>query len=310
VRRNAVLQRLALSAETFPGALLLTAASDARLQAEAARLAALLLCGGGDAEAGGECRRRVAAGVHPDLLVLLPQGPQIRIDAVREGLRFGSGKPYEAARRVAIVARAELLGVEASNALLKSLEEPGGQFHWILTTTRAEALLPTIRSRCVAVPLAPESLTDRAAAWTARGFAAEDAAELALLEPVPEEEARALLEVHRRWRDDVLLALERGIGERRIAPLLLLAEALAHVPPGRARLFAELLADAAVAAGASSDLLRHKAVAGAIHGLARRLPAEALRRAALEAADVPADNRRGNRRLHYESVLLGLLEGP
>jgi hypothetical protein len=304
---TAVLERLAGRPERFPGALLLTGASDARLEAEAWRLAAILLCAGSDAEAGRECRRRVAAAMHPDLLVVLPQGVQIRIDAVREGVRFGAGKPYEAARRVAIVTRAELLGVEASNALLKSLEEPGGHFHWILTTTRAEALLATIRSRCVAVPLAPESRPERAAAWAARGFAAEDAAELAGLEPVTEEEAPALLEAHRRWRDDVLLALERGTGERRIAPLLLLAEALAHAPPERARLLAELLADAAVAAGASSDLLRHKAVAGAIHGLARRLPPEVLRRAALKAADVPADNRRGNKRLHYESVLLELI---
>jgi hypothetical protein len=39
------------------------------------------------------------------------------------------------------------------------------------------------------------------------------------------------------------------------------------------------------------------------------LPPEVLCRAALKAADVPPDNRRGNKRLHYESVLLGLIEG-
>jgi hypothetical protein len=126
---------------------------------------------------------------------------------------------------------------------------------------------------------------------------------------VTAEEAPALLEAHRKWRDDLLLALERGIAERQVAPLLLLAEALAHVPAERARLLPELLADAAVAAVASSDLLRHKAVAGAIHALGRRLPPEVLRRAALKAADAPPDNRRGNKRLHYESVLLGLMEG-
>ena len=305
---STVLECLAGRPEKFPGALLLTGASEARLDAEASRLAALLLCGGGDAESGRECRRRAAAGMHPDLLVVSPQGVQIRIDAVREGVQFGAGKPYESARRVAIVTQADRLGVEASNALLKSLEEPGGHFHWILTTTRAEALLPTIRSRCVAVPLAPESRSDRAAEWVARGFPSEDAEELAGLEPVTAEDAPALLEAHRKWRDDLLLALERGIGERQVAPLLLLAEALAHVAPERARLLPELLADAAVAAGASSDLLRHKAVAGAINALARRLTPEALQSAALKAADAPPDNRRGNKRLHYESVLLGLRE--
>jgi len=183
VNASTVLERLAGRPEKFPGALLLTGASEARLEAEAARLAAILLCAGDEGEASRECRRRAAAGMHPDLLVVQPQGVQIRIDAVREGVQFGAGKPYESARRVAIVTRADLLGVEASNALLKSLEEPGGHFHWILTTTRAEVLLPTIRSRCVAVPLAPESRPERAAAWVARGFPAEDAEELAGLSP-------------------------------------------------------------------------------------------------------------------------------
>jgi DNA polymerase III delta prime subunit len=301
-----LLERLAGRPERFPGALLLTGQSKTLLESEARRLAAGLLCAGGEADS--ECRRRVVAGMHPDLLVVLPEGVQIRIDAVREAVAFGAGKPYESARRVAIVARADLLGLEASNALLKSLEEPGRHFHWILAATRAETLLPTIRSRCVSVPVALESRSERAAAWLARGFSAEDSAELAGLEPVSQEEAPALLETHRRWRDEVLRAIEEGIARRRIAPLLLLAEALAHAPPERARLLAELLADAAVAAGTSSDLFRHKAVAGAIHDLARRRTPEALRRAALKAADVPADNRRGNKRLHYESVLLGLME--
>ena len=269
---TALLERLAGRPERFPGALLLTGASEERLEAEARRLAAILLCAGdgGEGDDGRDCRRRVASGMHPDLLVVGPQGVQIRIDAVREGVQFGVGKPYEGERRVAVVTRAEMLGVEASNALLKSLEEPGAHFHWILTTTRAESLLATIRSRCVAVPLSAESLAEREAAWVARGFSAGDAAELAVLEPVTQEDAPALLETHRRWRDDVLMAIASGIGERRVAPLILLAEALAHAPPERARLFAELLADAAVAAGASSDLIRHKAVAGAIHDLARR----------------------------------------
>jgi DNA polymerase III delta prime subunit len=310
LRATTILERLAGRPEQFPGALLLTGPSEALLATEARRLAARLLCAGtdSDSEASRECRRRVDAGMHPDLLAVLPEGVSIRIDAVREGLIFGAGKPYEAARRVAIVARAELLGPEASNALLKSLEEPGRHFHWILATTHAETLLPTIRSRCVTVPVAPESRSQRVANWVTRGFLEEDAAELAGLEPVSPEEAPALLETHRRWRDDVLTALEEGVARRRIAPLVLLAESLAHAPPERARLLAELLADAAVAAGTSSGPLRHRAVARAIRGLAQRRPPEALRRAALKAADVPADNRRGNKRLHYESVLLGLRE--
>lgn len=304
---TALLERLASRPESFPGSLLLTGASENRLESEARRLAAILLCAGEDPERRCDSCRRVLSGVHPDLLVVRPVGVQIRIDSVREAIAFGAGRPYEAARRVAVVEHAEQLGLEAANALLKSLEEPGHHFHWILTTARPEALLPTICSRCVAVALVGQPRAERAADWVSRGFSEEDAAELAGLEPAAPEDAPALLEQFRKWREDVLLALAAGITERRVAPLLLLAEALAHSEPEQARLLSELLADAAVASGASGDVLRHRAVAGGIRDLARHLTPEALARAALRAADAPADNRRGNKRLHYESVLLELV---
>ena len=304
---TALVERLAGRPESFPGALLLTGPSAARLETEARRLAAILLCPGGDPDRRCDCCRRATSGFHPDLFLVEPQGVQIRIDTVRDALAFGAGKPYEAARRVAIVLGAEQLGLEAANALLKSLEEPGRHFHWILTTTRAETLLPTIRSRCVAAAIALESRADRVAAWLSLGFSEEDAAELAGLEPPAQKDARAALEEHRAWRGEILLALQTGLSQRRVAPLLLLAEALARAEPDRTRVLTELLADAATAAGASGELLKHRAVARGILELTRLLPSETLRLAALKAADVPADNRRGNKRLHYESVLLGLL---
>ena len=303
-----LLERLAARPGSFPGSLLLTGSPEKRLQDEARRLAAILLCSGEDPESRCDSCRRVIAGIHPDLLVVEPQGVQIRIDSIRDAVVFGAGKPYESERRVAVIKQAEKLGPEAANALLKSLEEPGKHFHWILTTARPEALLPTVCSRCVAVALARQPRARRVAEWVSRGFSEEDAMELAGLEPAVEEEAPALLEQYRKWREYVLLALGAGISQRRIATLLLLAEALAQSEPERARVFPELLADAAVAAGASSELLRHRAVAAGIRDLGRRLTPEALARAALKAADAPADIRRGNKRLHYESVLLELIE--
>ncbi len=71
-------------------------------------------------------------------------------------------------------------------------------------------------------------------------------------------------------------------------------------------MLAELLADAAASGSVSADLLRHRAVAGALAKLARAVPRSALERAALKAADAPPDSRRGNRRLHFESLLLEL----
>ena len=74
--------------------------------------------------------------------------------------------------------RAELLGLEAGNALLKALEEPGRHLHWILTTTRPEALLPTILSRCAMAPIPSPSRGQRRAVWRERGFSAEEAEDL------------------------------------------------------------------------------------------------------------------------------------
>jgi hypothetical protein len=301
-----LVERLAQRPESFPGALLLTGPSLAALADEARRLAAILLCPSEDPARRCEACRRALEGLHPDLAIVEPQGVQIRIDGVREAIAFGAGKPYEAARRVAIVSRADLLGQEAANALLKSLEEPGKHFHWILTTTRAEGLLPTVRSRCVAVALPRATRAERLAFWEGRGFSAEEAAELSLIEPASPQEAGSALEEHRAWRAEIVAALGAGLSRRQVAPLLLLAEELAQSDAARARTFHEILADAAVAAGGSSELVRHRAAAAGILDLARRLPPEAFQRAALKAADAPPDTRRGNKRLHYEAVLLEL----
>jgi len=57
--------------------------------------------------------------------------------------------------KVFIVDEAHLLGVEAQNALLKTIEEPPGGTLIVLVTPSEERLLPTIRSRCQLVPFGP-----------------------------------------------------------------------------------------------------------------------------------------------------------
>jgi len=95
---------------------------------------------------------RVRSGVHPDVVVVLPQGPrnQIKIDQVQEVVKAAPGRPYEGRNRVWIFDGVEAgnLGREAANAFLKTLEEPPGHVHFILLAGNPEAVLPTIRSRC------------------------------------------------------------------------------------------------------------------------------------------------------------------
>ncbi len=63
------------------------------------------------------------------------------------------------------------------------------------------------------------------------------------------------------------------------------AVSIARAEPPHARLLSEILADAAISGSISADVLRHRAVAGASREIGRRVPADALRRAALKAVD-------------------------
>lgn len=106
----------------------------------------------------GECIqcRRIAAGQHPDVqvidLVANASGTGIRreigIDQVREVQHAATLKPYDGKYRVFIFQDASSLSSEASNALLKLLEEPPESVLFILLTSDAESILPTILSRC------------------------------------------------------------------------------------------------------------------------------------------------------------------
>ena len=300
------LERLASRQVSAPASLLLTGPDEALLEREARLYAAALLCPGGDPDRRCESCRRALAGLHPDLLLVDPEGVQIRVDRIREALAFAAGRPYEAARRVARISRAELLGGEAGNALLKALEEPGAAFEWILTTTRPEALLATIRSRCAVVRVPAPSAAERALAWQARGHSPVDAADLALIErevadPRPED-----LGAFRTRRAELLQALAGALEPSGMPAVLLLAERVGRAEKTEAALFTELLTDAALASAGPLDRVRHQAVAGELARIGARAGPAALAAAALKAADPPPDNRRGNRRLHFESLLLEL----
>jgi DNA polymerase III, delta subunit len=302
------LSRLAGEPERFPSALLLTGSSEAALERQSRLLAARWLCPGDDPDSRcGSCRR-VASGVHPDFFSVEPDGVQIRVDRVREALAFSVGRPYESARRVARISRAELLGLEAENALLKALEEPGPRLRWILTTTRPEALLATIRSRTTRLALPVPDLSERQRAWQQRGFSEEDARDLILFAADDDADPSARLEEGRELRLLLVSALEEGLAAGHLAPLVVAAEILAARDAAPGKLLAELLADAALAAAGAppAQALRHRAVAGRLAALGRSVPASALREAALCAAEPPADSRKGNRRLHFEKVLLNL----
>jgi DNA polymerase-3 subunit delta' len=89
---------------------------------------------------------------HPDVLWLTPQGSAvIKIGQVRDRLGIIPYPPLEARVRTVIIEPADALSVEAGNALLKTLEEPPSSTRFILISSRPDALLATIRSRCQSI---------------------------------------------------------------------------------------------------------------------------------------------------------------
>jgi DNA polymerase-3 subunit delta' len=93
---------------------------------------------------------RIAAGRHSDVTMLDRGGEaSIKIRALRERvLDVIAYRPFEAARRVFIIDPADLLTVEAQDALLKTLEEPPPSAILMLVTAYPDTLLATVQSRC------------------------------------------------------------------------------------------------------------------------------------------------------------------
>ncbi|MGB5986817.1 MAG: DNA polymerase III subunit delta' [Desulfobacterales bacterium] len=113
--------------------------------------------GGGLSEACGVCLpcRQIQAGQYPDVIRIDPTGTQIKIGQIRELLSTLAMKPYGEGLRLVMVTDAAAMNPSAANALLKILEEPPERTVLILMTVQADGLLPTIRSRCQEIRLAP-----------------------------------------------------------------------------------------------------------------------------------------------------------
>jgi len=101
---------------------------------------------------------KVNSSSHADVILLEPEGEVIKIDQVRDMQRRLRYRPLEGGHRACIIDSADGLNDAASNALLKTLEEPPDETHLLLITSRPHQLLPTILSRCQWVRFKPLSI--------------------------------------------------------------------------------------------------------------------------------------------------------
>lgn len=101
-------------------------------------------------DACGVCRacRQVEHLNHPDLYTVQPSGSSIKIEQIRGMLRRIPYRAYQGGRKVFLIHQAERMTADASNCLLKTLEEPPGDTVLILISDQPQSLLPTILSRC------------------------------------------------------------------------------------------------------------------------------------------------------------------
>lgn len=125
-----------------------------------ARAFAQILDCTGQSAACGQCRacKLIASGKYPDLHWVAPEGNTLKIDQVRALQHDLALAPVEGRFRVAIIEGMERATAEASNALLKTLEEPPPSVVLVLIAPEPEALLPTIVSRCQPIALRPISI--------------------------------------------------------------------------------------------------------------------------------------------------------
>jgi DNA polymerase-3 subunit delta' len=96
--------------------------------------------------------RKVDHNNHPDIHLLDADGTTIKIDQVRALQREMALRPLEGLFRICLIDGAEHFNPAAANALLKTLEEPQPNTVIILLSSKPEALLTTIRSRCQRLP--------------------------------------------------------------------------------------------------------------------------------------------------------------
>ena len=157
-RRLVDLLARSIERNTLPPSLIFAGPSESDTRATAIAVAQALNClAPRDGDSCGVCSAcvRIARGVHPDALIVEPGDTgTIKIEQVREIVDRARYRPFEGRRRAVIVAEADALVPQAQNALLKTLEEPPSLSIFILTTSRPDVLLPTVRSRCIRLQFA------------------------------------------------------------------------------------------------------------------------------------------------------------
>ena len=184
----------------------------------------------------------IAVRTHPDLRVLMPENlmlaldwpldesaqkeiddkkrkpsREIRVDAARDLITFTQRTASGHRGKVVLIYPADRMNGVTANTLLKTLEEPSGDTRFILATDAQHQLLPTIRSRCVAHPMAGPSQKEGVDWLTAQGLS--DALARVLLKAAGGRPEDALAMAERGWTDARWMAIPQALRAGHVEPL-------------------------------------------------------------------------------------------
>ena len=147
---------------------------------EAARaFAGALFAGNGSADGGNRHRGLAAAGRHPDLILVEPEGRSLLVADAERITVEGWRSPIEADHKVIVVDRFDTAEPTAAASLLKTIEEPPASAVFVLLAEEVPDEHVTIASRCVRVDLPPVPDAVVAEALVAEGVPADRATGLA-----------------------------------------------------------------------------------------------------------------------------------
>jgi len=98
--------------------------------------------------------------IHDHLKTYLPDNPLVDLEdrstivvgQIRDIIARLVHLPSQGTKRIVLILEADRMNEEAANCFLKTLEEPPTDTFFMLTSSRPDHLLPTIRSRCRRVP--------------------------------------------------------------------------------------------------------------------------------------------------------------
>ncbi len=172
-------------------------------------LAEAYVCSGEGDRPCGTCLncRKAKGGIHPDIIRLtIPEGKRnITVEQVRRLRGEAYVRPNEAGRKVFVIEDAQAMNDSAQNALLKVLEDGPDYLSFLLVAESPQQLLPTIRSRCETLSLAPRPGEETPRSDEERRMAAELAALLINGEEQALVEYTVGLE-NKKWDQDTLLS--------------------------------------------------------------------------------------------------------